>query len=379
MSSNFINCPLCQMPCTDFQFDHRLDVNHCNSCNTLWLDHGELELIVGTKKTDCYVNTNSSGLRNNSAAACPRCSDVQLSESRVNNFQALTCQKCKGNLISAPIISALRSSIAHKRHQFVTFPKHQHAGSSLNEDSLFFADSQSVRTFSIPVALLIGALSELSEIRILIWFFTNLFHELGHAFVKWVSGCVAIPLPFFTYWQNERSTSLILFFHILWTAGIWLALRLVSQILLAVFFVLLVMQSVFSFLIPLEKINEIALLYGIGGEIIFGALLVSSFTWTLPRQLRWDFWRYPALLAGGILFASNAVNWLKIKHGIRSIPWGAVIGEESDGDLARLRDSYNWTEASLTSHYLLLIKIGIIWIAMHYLVRLFSTQPQSGH
>jgi len=244
----------------------------------LWLDHGELELIVGTKKTNCYVDIDYSGMRKSFAAACPRCSDVQLSESRINNFQALTCQNCKGSLISAPIISDLRSLITNKRHRVVTFPNHQHDSPNLKEDSRFFADSQSVRTFLIPVALLIGALSELSEIRILIWFITNLFHELGHASVRWMSGFVAIPLPFFTYWNDERSASLILFFHILWTAGIWLALRLGSQILLAVFIGLLVIQSVFSFLVPLEKINEITLLYGIGGEIVIGALLVSSFT-----------------------------------------------------------------------------------------------------
>ena len=367
MTSNFIRCPLCQTQCADFRFDHRLIVNHCTLCNQLWLDQGEIEIIAGTKEIKIQPNDQFSRVQKHTTAKCPRCTDVQLIDCSIDQFRALTCENCRGNLCKAEDLAVLRKSATQKRHSFDHLWQKKRADFELSEESPVFQDSRVIRIFAIPVALIVGILSELSGIRVLTWFFTTLFHELGHASVKWLSGIFAIPLPFYTFWQNERSPELIVLFLLFWTFGIWLALQWRSRVLLACFIGLLMTQCLFSFFIPLEKTNEIALAYGIGGEILLGVLCVISFTWSLPHQLRWDFWRFPVLLTGGILFGSNSVRWFAIKQGMRPVPWGTTVGDTSDGDLSRLRDLYGWSEGMIISHYLLLIKIGLILIGLHYL------------
>jgi hypothetical protein len=166
------------------------------------------------------------------------------------------------------------------------------------------------------------------------------FHQRGHAIIMWFAGIFAVPLPFYTYWSSDRNVALFILFHLVWASGIRPALRSHSKVLLALFSCLLVLQSLFLFFMPIEKLREIGFPFGHGGKIVMGTPLVSSLTWKLPRQMRWDFWRFPIRLAGGILFASKAVQWFQIKYGIRPIPRASAVDKDTYGDLAKLRALY---------------------------------------
>jgi hypothetical protein len=230
-----------------------------------------------------------------------------------------------------------------------------------------------VEMLGIPLAILTGALIELTGLRILLSFLSMPFHELGHAAASWFAGIYALPLPFFTSWDEFRSNSVIVFFCTLWTVGVAAAVRWRSRVMTVLFAVALLLQTRATFFVELERINEFRISFGCTGEILFSALLVSSFVYRFPPQLRWDFWRFPVGALGGVLFGAVAMQWLQIRKDPSRIPWGSAIPtDENDGDLSKLRDLYHWSEAQIFSHYFFWIKLAFAFVLMHYLWNLFS-------
>jgi hypothetical protein len=190
------------------------------------------------------------------------------------------------------------------------------------------------------------------------------FHELGHALTSWLSSRFAVPLPFFTVWHAEQS---VLFGLLVagtitaFGARSWLERRRFG-VLLAL--VLLIAQVGMSWLVPARLTSMLQILGGALGEIVLGALVLVAFHFPLPDRLRWDFWRWPALAPGSICLAHALLLWARAVRDVRHVPWGAAIGNESDGDMNRLVDVFGWRASELASFYLKAAVLSVLFLVV---------------
>lgn len=379
--STAILCPKCRMRVSDFSVDHRLVVNRCSDCQLSWLDPGEFEIFFGTQGVEhgtMTVHEDRSQEGQPSDLWCPRCQDSPLRMVSLHRHWFWSCQDCRGQLILDDQAKSLRTYYASQRHARWSpsdVPRELNPSTAIQTQSsgIDYQRKFNVEMLGIPLAILTGALIELTGLRILLSFLSMPFHELGHAAASWFAGIYALPLPFFTSWDEFRSNSVIVFFCTLWTVGVAAAVRWRSRVMTVLFAVALLLQTRATFFVELERINEFRISFGCTGEILFSALLVSSFVYRFPPQLRWDFWRFPVGALGGVLFGAVAMQWLQIRKDPSRIPWGSAIPtDENDGDLSKLRDLYHWSEAQIFSHYFFWIKLAFAFVLMHYLWNLFS-------
>ncbi len=70
-----MNCPACKDPMIAIELQ-KIEVDHCVACGGVWLDSGELELLLGDSesKNQLFETFRSSGLRENTKKSCPICS-----------------------------------------------------------------------------------------------------------------------------------------------------------------------------------------------------------------------------------------------------------------------------------------------------------------
>ena len=216
-----------------------------------------------------------------------------------------------------------------------------------------------------PVALVIALLFCMTSTG---RFFGSLvgmpFHELGHALTSWLSSRFAVPLPFFTVWHDRQSV----LFGLVVAASIgafgvrsWLEQRRFGVALAGV---LLVLQLGLSWLVPARLTLMLQILGGALGEIVLGALVLVAFHFPLPDRLRWDFWRWPALAPGSLCLANALLLWFRAARDVRHMPWGAAIGDESDGDMNRLVNGFGWRARELASFYLKVALASVVVLAL---------------
>jgi len=178
------------------------------------------------------------------------------------------------------------------------------------------------------------------------------FHELGHALVSWLSSRFAVPLPFFTVWHEEQSALFgVLVAAVIAAFGVrcWLERRNFG---VALALVLLALQLGMSWLVPPRFTLMLQIMGGALGEIVLGSLVLVAFHFPLPDRLRWDFWRWPALVPSSICLAHALVLWLRAVRDTRHIPWGSAMGAESDGDMNRLVNVFGWRGKELAAFFL---------------------------
>lgn len=257
--------------------------------------------------------------------------------------------------------------------QLTRFAFNRRTPSTRNDNNVHkFHNSLRFNAIAIPASLAVGSLLWMGNGKMFAWAFSMPFHELGHAVPAWFAGIPALPIPYGFCWVGETRTSTLVFVFIsLWTIGIGLALRYRSKILFVMFSIFLLTQLRLTFFTPIERVREIWIAFGSGGEIVFGAFLVGAFTYKLPQQIRWDFWRFFSLIIGAVLFATSALKWSDIHRGTYPMPWGSAMSNNAgDGDFEKLRDLFGWTQQSITQFHLKLVKNGFVWIGVHYVLRI---------
>ena len=173
------------------------------------------------------------------------------------------------------------------------------------------------------------------------------FHELGHALAAWWTGRRALPLPIgFTAWSEERSTLLVgmqvLFLALLALHGV----RERKPLPVATATALGVALGI-GLTTPLAVSEGWVIAAGQVGETLLPGVFVAAFHLRLPRRIRWDFWRWLVVLVALFALASAVRTGWQIAAGERPLPWGALLGNESDGDLNRLVAEHGWTEPGL--------------------------------
>lgn len=318
----------------------RAGVSLCGTCGMAWLEAGELEplragLLAEKRKLRALSLVPAADTAADAVFEAP---ELDLDASIPSNDISSSAPSS-----GAPSVRSLSEAAPFDRVSF---------------------DEGLANRLGAPVMLLVGLLVCASPGgRFLASLVGMPFHEVGHALTSWLSSRFAVPLPFFTVWHEEQS---VLF-------GVLVALVLAafglrswherSRFGTALASALLLLQLGMSWLVPSHLTLMLQILGGALGEIVLGALVLVAFHHPLPDRLRWDFWRWPALLPGALCFANAFLLWSRAASDPTQIPWGSAIGDESDGDMNRLVRDFGWTARGLAAFYLKASWVALLALA----------------
>ena len=220
------------------------------------------------------------------------------------------------------------------------------------------------------------------------------YHEFGHAVAAWLSGRYAIPIPIaaLTFIGSSRSpiVTLLVAGALAWVWLRSLESRRYGPLLLSTAALLVVVA--FAFLVPDQDVQMWCIYAGIGGELVLPAVVITSFYWEMPEELRWGFFRYPVVLSAacGWLWSFNLWSGLSlgltgwsmrpedaaIAHSPRAfVEFLANTPGDNDQDCYRLVHTFGWTAQHLTDHYQALALGTFLVIAAVYSGRLFFATP----
>ncbi len=364
-------CPACRSPSlVDFESRPGVVIQLCEHCRGLWLDAGELRDVVGAIELEELTEARLP----QATELCPVCTGVALRPRGLPNSKAAqlgTCPSCRGVWLDGGAVALLEREHARRRDSArtaragvlvapaVTAPRLDESRSS------FELGLENV--LGVPMALALAGLFCATSLG---GFVARLgampFHELGHALASWLTARPAVPLPFFTFWWSEQSifAGLIVLGALGWF-GVhsWLERRTFGVVLAGALFGAALIGS---FLLDAETSLMLQILGGALGEIVFGALLLIAFHFPLPDWLRWDFWRWPALLPAALCYVQALLLWLQACSDAQYLPWGSAVGDASDGDMNRLVDGFGWTPLGLAQFYLVATITAGCGIAIAY-------------
>lgn len=234
----------------------------------------------------------------------------------------------------------------------------------------------------LPIALCFGMLLSQSGgvIPILLWLVTMLFHELGHAFMYWLSGRLAVPTFGMTV-PLQESPSMFTFAAV---AGALLYLRYWAKrqghgLVAHTAVVTLGLMVLCTFVVPDSTMEQLVLLGGFGGELVLALAAMILFYQRMPRRFQWQRNRFLFLLIGASSFCSASVRWYRAQRDAAELPFGALFdfgmmfGEssESSGDLDRLIREFGWGAQDLIAFYSNLTLLCIAVLIIFYLSFLY--------
>lgn len=238
------------------------------------------------------------------------------------------------------------------------------------DTDLYSFDNRLSSTLIFPGLLLLSAVLNIEPFKSLLFGIIIWIHECGHATVAWLCGYRALPLPFgWTSISHERS--LFVYFGLLTLLGLlfWSGLKEKRRWPMMLAGILALMQFYLTWIISEHTTFLLFSFGGIGGEFYLSTLLIVSFFFPLPNYWRWDFYRYPAVLAAGFTFISSFTHWRHVKRGLEAIPWGTLFGGggDSGGDMNQLSEVYGWGDQRIIDTYNSLGSICAIAILSVYL------------
>ncbi len=233
-------------------------------------------------------------------------------------------------------------------------------------------------TFAFPVAFLIAFAISLTEP--LAWFIGMWVHELGHATIAWFSGYRAMITFGGTVTQLQRSPFVYLGILTLLGLLFWYGWKEEKRSAMILALILAIIQFFMTLVISRSTYRMLLAFGGIGGEFYLSTLFMISFYFRLPEKLRWEFWRYLALVIGAITFWSSFSKWHNISRGTEAIPWGTFWGGrgDSNGDLNVLRGDFGWHSQQIIDTYNHLGDLCLFAIVGFYLYFLLQAHPQWG-
>ena len=222
------------------------------------------------------------------------------------------------------------------------------------DTDLYSFDNRLSNTLIFPGLLLFAACLNIQPFKSLLFGVSLWVHECGHATAAWLCGYRAIPLPF--GWTNiSLERSLFVYFGILTLFGLlfWSGLKEKRRWPMVLASVLAVLQIYMTWMTSEHTKLLLFSFGGIGGEFYLSTLLIVSFFFPLPDYWRWDFYRYPAVVAAGFTFIGAFSLWHSIDRGLTDIPWGTLFGGAGDagGDMNQLNDTYGWSARQIIDTY----------------------------
>ncbi len=376
------------MPLSGYQASPGVNVELCAQCRGLFLDRGEIREIVGHGSLAKATEVVPVSLGEEVGMRCPKCVDPAMQPLRVKGAPdagSWQCRSCGGLWLGDgaffELARALRTSLPASRVVAPLLVSHAPPvveGSGLTHSRSRY-DEGMENLIAAPLLMLLSWLFCSTHFgRLLASLVGMPFHELGHAAASWLSSRIAIPLPFFTFWYDDQSVLMGLL-----VAGVlgWLMLHTYREknwFMLCSASLLLLAWSVLSFVVPPWRTLMWQILAGALGELVFGAFLLTAFHFALPDRLRWDFWRWVALIPAALCFTHATMLWRAVSADVSQMPWGSAIGSESDGDMNRLVQQFAWSANDLADFYLTTAYLGLTVLAAAYAYALYRFLEKKG-
>ncbi|HNR34000.1 MAG TPA: zf-TFIIB domain-containing protein [Candidatus Hydrogenedentes bacterium] len=87
----FVNCPACEEPMMALEYD-AVEVDYCGACGGVWLDAGELELLLGARE-NVTAFMRGGAIRPEKPRRCPICG-VKMVKEATSGEPAVTYDSC---------------------------------------------------------------------------------------------------------------------------------------------------------------------------------------------------------------------------------------------------------------------------------------------
>ena len=364
------------MPLSEYEASPGVAVELCAQCRGLFLDRHEIRQLVGGGSLAKATEVVPVSLGDEMGMQCPKCVDPAMQPLRVkgaDDVGSWQCRECGGLWLGDGaffhLAAALRTSLPVPRilaPLVASDPPSRSKGARLTHSRSQY-DAGLENLIAVPLVLLLSFLFCTTGFgRLLASLVGMPFHELGHAAASWLSSRIAIPLPFFTFWFDDQS---VLMGMVVASVLGWLLFHTYREknwFMFASASVVTLCWAVATFLIPPTRTLMWQILSGALGEIVFGAFILVGFHFALPDRLRWDFWRWIALIPAGLCFTQATMLWRTVSADVSQMPWGSAVGAESDGDMNRLVQQFHWSANDLADFYLNVANLGLIALAIAY-------------
>jgi Zn-finger nucleic acid-binding protein len=379
------------MPLSGYEASPGVEVELCTRCRGLFLDRHEIRQLVGRGSLGKATEVIPVSLGEEAGMRCPKCVDPAMQPLRINGAPEVgswQCRSCGGLWLGDgaffELARALRTSspsLPLVRH--VAPPTLSHAqgpidGSGLTHSRSRF-DEGLENLVAVPLVMLLSWLVCSTQFgRLMAAMIGMPFHELGHAAASWLSSRIAIPLPFFTFWYDGQS---FVMGSVVATVLGWLMVHTYREknwfMLSSASFVLLA-WLVITFAFEPERTLMWQILAGALGEIVFGGFILVGFHFPLPDRVRWDFWRWIALVPASLSFVQATMLWRTVAADVSQMPWGSAIGSESDGDMNRLVQQFHWSANGLADVYLTTAYFALAALAVAYAYAVYRYFARNG-
>jgi len=90
--NNFMNCPRCKKPLIILEFE-KVEVDYCSACRGIWLDSGELQLLLESPKSS-PITFNPDKTSGERSLKCPRCRK-RMEKVRSQAAEGVLLDRCK--------------------------------------------------------------------------------------------------------------------------------------------------------------------------------------------------------------------------------------------------------------------------------------------
>lgn len=207
-----------------------------------------------------------------------------------------------------------------------------------------------LRTWAIPVALLIGFALVAAVPSLVRIFFSMWVHELGHATTAWMCGYLAFPGPWLTPTASQQSLFFELFVLAALAGGAVYAFRIERFQLGRALVAVAAVQLGCAALLGPARARQLIVFMGDGGCLVLGTLLMLSIYTRFAAQgwLRWGF-----LGIGAAAFADAFSLWWGARKDFDRIPFGMNEGAGLS-DPSVLTEQFGWTTGALVHRYVAL-------------------------
>lgn len=363
-------CPRCRdLPLLEMTTADGLNLDSCSRCSGVWYDRGELTASFGVFRGQ-MPSAEAGPIDVELALRCPTCTPRILNERLLDpkdpTLMVAECTNCGGTWLDRDVWSRL-----YRRKRQLESPK---KARPRGEDGLLFSrahfDNVWVNVGGPLLALLIGGLIAFFDIGAPLFLPARIMiHEIGHAVPAWFSGRAALPLPFGLTFVNEDPSWFVsvcllfllgVFGYRSYTEG-----RKFGMVLTAL---LVALQVYFTFILSPFRSLMFVTFGGVAGEFVVSALLIMSFSHTLPDRLRWDFWRFFVILPAMVTLLSAIKLWVDISDKIATMPMGSMYGVPGDGqgDLEKLMDRFGWSADQITNICVMIGVASALVLVAHY-------------
>jgi hypothetical protein len=143
----------------------------------------------------------------------------------------------------------------------------------------------------------------------------------------------------------------ILAWHVFWGLWTWRAWVAEHRVASALGAGAILIQWVFAFALPFRVQEQWFLFGGCAGELLLSAAWMAMFHLRFSGKTRFDFWRWVLMFFGASVFGQAFGLWVAARRSGLAIPWGSMWGEQSDGDMDRLCDEFQWTTREISTRY----------------------------